>query len=83
MIMPQVRHVEAVIVPIGDAGKNCLADFDGGGTVGILDWNVGFRGGGVTLVLGEPGGGAGRKSNGRGRLSDKDSWKTTLFSGLF
>ena len=35
--MPQVRHLEAVIVPIGDAGNNCLADFDGDGTVGILD----------------------------------------------
>ncbi len=37
MIMPQVRHVEAVIVPIGDAGSNCLADLDIDGTVGILD----------------------------------------------
>ncbi len=35
--MPQVQHVEAVIVPIGDVGKNCLADFDGGGIIGILD----------------------------------------------
>ena len=37
MIMPQVRHVEAVSVPIGEADNNCLADFDTDGTVGILD----------------------------------------------
>ena len=37
MIMPQVRHVESVIAPIGDAGNNCLADLDIDGTVGILD----------------------------------------------
>ncbi|MCH8152703.1 MAG: hypothetical protein IH830_10075 [Planctomycetes bacterium] len=35
--MPQVRHVEAVSVPIGEADNNCLADFDTDGTVGILD----------------------------------------------
>ncbi len=35
--MPQVRHVEAVIVPIGDAGSTCLADLDIDGNVGILD----------------------------------------------
>ncbi len=37
IIMPQVRHVEAVIVPIGDADNNCLADLDIDGDVGILD----------------------------------------------
>ena len=37
MIMPQVRHVEAVIVPIGDAGNNCLGDLDIDGEVGIFD----------------------------------------------
>ncbi len=37
MIMPQVRDVEAVIAPIGDAGNNCLTDLDSDGTVGILD----------------------------------------------